>query len=140
MTMAVSAKSSKDAIPAWIIWFGIIVMTGAPLVNAVITFMGPNIGLVTLADGSQTETGLFKYAVRNVAAVIITAYALYMRSAAMLIIVFIMRFVTEAGDLLDGLLFGEMGAIGLATFAVMMIFLAFIPYTIAIRTLWPMVR
>lgn len=133
-------QSSKDRIPTWILWFGVIVMIGAPLANSVMTLMGPGLGTVTLADGSQTGTGLFKYAVRNIAAVVITAFALYRRSAAMLILVFIMRFVTEAGDLADGLLFGEMGASGIAGYTAAMIFLAFIPYSIAIRQLWPMAR
>ena len=121
-------------------WFGVIVMIGAPLANAIMTFMAPGIGTVTLADGSQIEPGLFKYAVRNIAAAVITGFALYRRSAAMLVLVFIMRFITEAGDLLDGLLFVQMGASGIAGYTAAMIFLAFIPYSIAIRQLWPMVR
>lgn len=135
-----ASKTRKDPIPKWIIWYGVIVMIGAPLGNAIMTFMGPDLGVVTLADGSDIETGLFKYAVRNVAAAVITGYALYKRSAAMLLIVFFMRFMTEAGDLLDSLLFGNMDVVGIASFVALMIFLAFVPYTIAIRKLWPIVR
>lgn len=140
MTEISAVSHGKDAIPTWMIWFGVIVMIGAPLANVIMTLLGPNIGTVTLADGAQAETGLFKYAVRNLAAVVITAFALYKRSAAMLVLVFIMRFITEAGDLIDGLLFGQMNATGIAGYIAAMIFLAFIPYTIAIFQLWPMVR
>lgn len=140
MTTSRAVEPGKDSIPAWIIWFGVIVMIGAPLGNAVMTFMGPNIGVVTLVDGSLVETGLFKYAVRNLAAAVITGYALYKRSAAMLLIVLFMRFITEAGDLLDGLLFGGMDAVGVASYVALMVVLAFVPYTIAIRKLLPMVR
>lgn len=115
-------------------------MIGAPLGNVIMTLTGPDLGMVTLADGSETETGLFKYAIRNIAAVVITGFALYKRSAAMLLIVFIMRFITEAGDLLDALLFGELDIVGIASYVAMMVFLAFIPYTLAIRKLWPMTR
>lgn len=132
--------SGIDPIPKWIIWFGVIVMIGMPLVFTFMTLLGPNIGLVTLADGSEIETGLFQYAVRNLVAVVITGYALYKRSSEMLLIVFIMRFLTEAGDLLNGLLFGGMDTVALAGFVAMMILLAFVPYTLAIRKLWPMVR
>ncbi|MGB7303036.1 MAG: hypothetical protein WBD13_02055 [Burkholderiaceae bacterium] len=130
----------KDPIPNWIIWYGVIVMVGAPLANAVMTFAGTNLGMVTLADGSEIDTALFEYAVRNIAAAVITGYALYKRSAAMLLIIFFMQFMTEAGDFLDSLLLGETDVVGIASFVAMMIFLAFIPYTIAIRKLWPMVR
>ncbi|MGB7184824.1 MAG: nuclear transport factor 2 family protein [Burkholderiaceae bacterium] len=58
----------------------------------------------------------------------------------MLLIIFFMRFMKEAGDFLDSLLLGETDVVGIASFVAMMIFLAFIPYTIAIRKLWPMVR
>ena len=135
-----AADTGKDSIPAWIMWFGVIVMIGAPLGNVIMTLTGPDLGMVTLADGSETETGLFKYAIRNIAAVVITGFALYKRSAAMLLIVFIMRFITEAGDLLDALLFGELDIVGIASYVAMMVFLAFIPYTLAIRKLWPMTR
>lgn len=131
---------SKDTIPIWIIWFGIILMIGAPLGNAVMTLVGPDLGSVTLADGTETETGLFKYAVRNIAAAVITVFALYRRSAAMLVVVLIMRFITEAGDLLDAILFAQMDSTGITGYTAAMIILAFIPYTIAIRQLWPMAR
>ncbi len=131
---------TKDTIPIWIIWFGIILMIGVPLGNAVMTLVGPDLGSVTLADGTETETGLFKYAVRNIAAAVITVFALYRRSAAMLVVVLIMRFITEAGDLLDAILFAQMDSTGITGYTSAMIFLAFIPYTIAIRQLWPMAR
>lgn len=140
MNIDSAADTVKDPIPTWIMWFGVIVMIGAPLGNVFMTLTGPDLGMVTLADGSEAETGLFKYAVRNIAAVVITGFALYWRSAAMLVVVFIMRFITEAGDLLDALLFGEMDTVGIASYVAMMVFLAFIPYTLAIRKLWPMAR
>ena len=140
MNIDSAADTGKDPIPTWIMWFGVIVMIGAPLGNVIMTLTGPDLGMVTLADGSETETGLFKYAIRNIAAVVITGFALYRRSAAMLVVVFIMRFITEAGDLLDALLFGEMDTVGIASYVAMMVFLAFIPYTLAIRKLWPMAR
>lgn len=140
MNIDSAADTVKDPIPTWIMWFGVIVMIGAPLGNVIMTLTGPDLGMVTLADGSETETGLFKYAIRNIAAVVITGFALYRRSAAMLVVVFIMRFITEAGDLLDALLFGEMDTVGIASYVAMMVFLAFIPYTLAIRKLWPMAR
>lgn len=102
------------------------------------TLTGPNLGTVAITDGSMIETGLFKYAVRNIAAIVITAFALYRRSAAMLIIVFITRYITEAGDLLDALLFGNLDSTGVMGYIAMMVFLAFIPYTIALRQLWPL--
>ena len=140
LTNESATSSSGDPIPTWIMWFGLIVMVGAPLAYAMMTFMGPDLGVVTLADGSQAETGLFKYAVRNVAAVAVTGFALYKRSAAMLLLVFLMRFATEAGDLLNGLLFGNLDAAGIAGLVGMMVLLAFVPYAIAIKQLWPMVR
>lgn len=115
-------------------------MIGAPLAYGIMTFMGPNLGSVSLADGSEIDTGLFKYAVRNVAAAVITGYALYKRSAAMLLLVFIMRFLTESGDLLDSLLFGNLDATGVISFVAIMVLVALGPYALAIRKLWPMVR
>lgn len=140
MTNNTSAKTSGDAIPTWIIWYGVIIMIGAPLAYGIMTFMGPNLGSVSLADGSEIDTGLFKYAVRNVAAAVITGYALYKRSAAMLLLVFIMRFLTESGDLLDSLLFGNLDATGVISFVAIMVLVALGPYALAIRKLWPMVR
>ncbi|MGB7301149.1 MAG: hypothetical protein WBD34_17660, partial [Burkholderiaceae bacterium] len=90
--MKSASKTGKDPIPNWIIWYGVIVMVGAPLGNAVMTFAGTNLGMVTLADGSEIDTALFEYAVRNIAAAVITGYALYKRSAAMLLIIFFMQF------------------------------------------------
>ena len=138
--MKSTSTTGNDPIPKWIIWYGVIVMVGAPLANAVMTFAGTGLGMVILADGSEIDTGLFKYAVRNLAAAVITGYALYKRSAAMLLIIFFMRFMTEAGDLLDSLLFGETDAVGIASFVAMMFFLTFVHYTIAIKKLSPMVR
>lgn len=138
MNQYTGAANGKDRIPNWIVWFGIIVMIGAPLANAIMTIAGPNLGIVTLVDGTQAETGLFKYAVRNLAAAAITAFALYKRSAPMLLLVFFTRFITEAGDLLDGLIFGQMNTTSIALYTAAMILFAFVPYTLAIRKLWPM--
>ena len=113
---------------------------GAPLIFAIVTFMGPNLGLVTLADGAEIDTGLFKYAVRNAVAAAITGYALYKRSAPMLLLVFFMRFLIESGDMLDSFLFGNMDATGVISLVVMMIVVFLGPYVIGIRQLWPMVR
>lgn len=140
MTDIKTTNDKQNSIPKWIFWFGIIVMIGSPLYYSIMTLMGPDIGTQTLADGSTIETGLFKYAVRNFAAVAITAFALYKRSAGMLLVVFIMRYFTEAGDLLDAYLFGNLDSTSMLSYAAMMVFLAFIPYTIAIRQLWPMAR
>ncbi len=140
MTTNSTTEDGKDAIPTWIIWYGIIVMIGAPLIFAIITFMGPNLGMVNLADGSVIDSGLFKYAVRNLVAAVITGYALYKRSAPMLLLVFFMRFLTESGDLLDSLLFGELDATGVLSLVAMMIVVFLGPYVIGIRKLWPMVR
>jgi hypothetical protein len=115
-------------------------MIGAPLLYAIMTFMGSNLGMVTLTDGSEIDTGLFKYAVRNVAAAAITGYALYKQSAPMLLVVFIMRFITESGDLLDSLLFGNLDTTGVISFVAIMIVVALVPYTIAIRKLWTIVH
>ena len=133
-------QATENSIPKWIIWYGVIIMIGAPLLYAIMTFMGSNLGMVTLADGSEIDTGLFKYAVRNVAAAAITGYALYKQSAAMLLVVFIMRFITESGDLLDSLLFGNLDTSGVISFVAMMVIVALVPYTIAIRKLWSMVH
>ena len=140
MTTDTTTKTYGDSIPTWIIWYGAIIMVGAPLLYAIMTFMGPNLGMMTLADGSMIDTGLFKYAVRNVAAAAITGYALYKRSAPMLLLVFFMRFLTESGDLLDSLLFGGLDTTGVISFVAIMVVFALGPYAIAIRKLWPMVR
>lgn len=131
---------NKDKIPTWIFWYAVIVMVGAPLAFGVMTIMGPDIGTKTLADGTTFDTGLFKYGIRNIAAAAITIFALYKRSAAMLLAIFIMRFITEAGDLLDAYLFSGMDSTSLLSYAAMMVFIAYIPYTLGIRKLWPMVR
>lgn len=138
--MTETINGSKSAIPRWIIWYGIIVMIGAPLIFAITTFMGPNLGLVTLANGSEIDTGLFKYAVRNLVAAIITGYALYKRSAAMLLLVFFMRFLTESGDMVDSLLFGNLDTTGVLSLVAMMVVVFLGPYVIGIRQLWPKVR
>lgn len=139
MTTNTTTEAGKGGIPTWIIWYGVIVMIGAPLIFAIITFMGPNLGLVTLADGSEIDSGLFKYAVRNLVAAVITGYALYKRSAPMLLLVFFMRFLTESGDLIDSLLFGDLDATGVLSLVAMMIVVFLGPYVIGIRKLWPMV-
>lgn len=140
MDKSTTTETGKNAIPTWMIWYGIIVMIGAPLIFAVMTFMGPNLGVVTLADGAEIETGLFKYAVRNIVAAVITGYALYKRSAPMLLLVFFMRFLTESGDLLDSLLFGNLDTMGIISLVAMMVIVFLGPYVIGIRKLWPMVR
>lgn len=131
---------TKDLIPKWIYWYGAIIMVGAPLIFGVMTLMGPNIGMVTLDDGAIIDTALFKYGVRNIAAAVITLFALFKRSAPMLLAIFIMRFITEAGDLLDSLLFAELDTTSNLSYAAMMLFIAFIPYLLGVRKLWPMVR
>lgn len=131
---------NQDIIPAWIFWYGIIIVIGAPLFYAIMHLMGPDLGMKTLADGSLFDTGIFKYAVRNIAAAAIAAFALYKRSAPMLLIVFLMRFITESGDLLDAFLFGALDTKSMFSYAAMMVFIALIPYALAIRKLWPMVH
>lgn len=140
MTTIKTTDDKQNSIPKWIFWYGGIVMVGAPLIFGVMTMMDPNIGMVTLEDGSIIETSHFKYAVRNIAAAIITAFALYKRSAAMLLAIFIMRFIVEGGDLLDSALFANLDTTSLLSYTAMMVFIAFIPYALGIRTLWPMVR
>lgn len=140
MTSNTINNVSEGSIPKWIFWYGIIIMIGAPGIYAIMTFMGPNLGMVTLADGAEIDTGLFKYAVRNLAAAIITVYALYKRSAPMLLLVFIMRFITESGDLLDSLLFAGLDTAGVISFVLIMVVVALVPYAIAIRKLWTMVQ
>lgn len=133
-------NENHDAIPKWILWYGAIIMAGFPFLIGIMTLTGSNLGTITLADGSLVDTGLFKYAIRNIAAGVVMALAVYMRSAAMLIVLFVMRYITEAGDLLDSLLFGDMGATAIIGFVALMFAFAFVPYTIGIRQLWPMVH
>lgn len=129
-----------NAIPKWILWYGAIIAAAVPFFLGTMTLLGPNLGSVALADGSQIDTALFKYGLRNIAAAVAMAFAVYMRSAAMLLVVFIMRFMTEAGDLLDSVLFGGLDTTSILAYAGLMIVVAYVPYTIAIRQLWPMVR
>ena len=129
-----------NAIPKWILWYGAIIAAAVAFVLGVMTLLGPDLGRVALADGSQTDTGLFKYGLRNIAAAVAMAFAVYMRAAAMLLVVFIMRFITEAGDLLDSLLFGGLDITSILAYTALMVVVACVPYTIAIRQLWPMVR
>lgn len=140
MTTDKVTKANQDAIPKWIYWYGAIVMVGAPLIFGVMTLMDANIGMVTLQDGSIIDTALFKYGIRNIAAAVITVFALYKRSAAMLLAIFIMRFIVEGGDLLDSVLFANLDTTSILSYAAMMVFIAFVPYTLGIRKLWPMVR
>ncbi len=139
MNTSITTEASQDSIPKWIYWYGAIIMVGAPLIFGIMTIMDPNIGMVTLEDGSTIETSHFKYGMRNIAAAVVTAFALYKRSAAMLLILFIMRFIIEAGDLLDSFLFAEMDTTSLLSYTAIMVVLAFVPYTLGIRKLWPMV-
>lgn len=140
MTESKVLKDDQAAIPKWIYWYGAIIMVGAPFIFGVMTLMDPNIGMVTLEDGSKIDTALFKYGVRNIAAALITAFALYKRSASILLAVFIMRFMIEAGDLIDSLLFAGLDTTSNIIYAALMVFLAYIPYALGIRKLWPMVR
>lgn len=141
MTTIDNTKQDKQSsIPKWIYWYGAVIMVGAPLIFGIMTLMDTNVGMVTLEDGSMIDTALFKYGVRNIAAAIITAFALLKRSAPMLLAIFIMRFITEGGDLLDSLLFAELDMTSNLSYAAMMLFIAFIPYALGIRKLWPMVR
>tara|TARA_R110002126_G_scaffold291410_1_gene452200 strand:+ start:2043 stop:2453 length:411 start_codon:yes stop_codon:yes gene_type:complete len=135
-----TSKAIENSIPKWIYWYGAIIMVGAPLIFGIMTIMNPNIGMVTLEDGSIIDTALFKYGVRNIAAAVITAFALYKKFASMLLAIFIMRFIVEAGDLLDSLLFAGLDTTSNLSYAAIMVFLAFVPYTLGIRKLWPMVR
>lgn len=138
--MSKTENVNGNSIPKWIYWYGAIVMVGAPLIFGLMTFMDPNIGMVTLEDGSIIDTAIFKYGIRNIAAGIITVFALFKRSAPMLLAIFIMRFIVEAGDLLDSVLFANMDTNSILGYAAMMVFIAYIPYALGIRKLWPMVR
>lgn len=140
MATNTSRDVDEGSIPQWIFWYGAIVMVAVPLVYAVMTFVGPNLGEVTLSDGEEIDTALFKYGVRNVAAAAITAVALFRRSAPMLLLVFLMRFITESGDLLDIVFFIGESTAEILSFVVIMVLFALIPYAIGIRQLWPMVR
>ncbi|MEQ9378114.1 MAG: hypothetical protein RIG68_23190 [Imperialibacter sp.] len=140
MTTDKTTKANYDTIPKWIYWYGAIIMVGAPLIFGIMTLMDSNIGMVTLEDGSTIDTGLFKYGIRNIAAAAITVLALYKRSAAMLLAIFIMRFIVEGGDLLDSILYAGLDTTSMLSYAAMMVFLAFVPYTLGIRKLWPMVH
>lgn len=140
MTTSKTTKASENSIPKWIYWYGAIIMVGAPLIFGIMTIMNPNIGMVTLEDGAIIDTALFKYGVRNIAAAVITVFALYKKSASMLLAIFIMRFIVEAGDLLDAVLFANMDTTSILSYAAMMVFIAYIPYTLGIRKLWPMVK
>lgn len=128
------------AIPKWILWYAALIAAAVPFALGVMTVFGPNLGTVALADRSMIDTALFKYGVRNIAAGVVMAFAIYMRSAAMLLVVFIMRFITEGGDLLDAVLFGGMDTTSLLYYAALMVVVAYVPYAIAIRQLWPLVR
>lgn len=140
MTKSETIRRNQDSIPTWIIWYGIIIMVGTPLYYGITNLMSPDVGMQNLADGSTIDTAIFKYAVRNIAAALVTIFALYKRSAPMLLLIFIMRFITESGDLLDAFFFGELDTTSMLSYAAMMVFVALIPYALGIRKLWPMVR
>lgn len=140
MNTTVSTDAKQDLIPKWIYWYGAIIMVGAPLMFGIMTIMDPNVGMVTLADGSIIETSHFKYGMRNIAAAIVTAFALYKRSAAMLLVLFIMRFIVEGADLVDSVLFAGMDTTSILSYTAIMVLVAFVPYTLGIKRLWPVVR
>lgn len=134
-----NGNTNQDSIPKWIYWYGAIIMVGAPLIFGIMTILQSKLGMVTLEDGSIINTANFKYGIRNVAAAVITIFALYKRSAAMLLAIFIMRFIVEAGDMLDTILFTENMDTTAIFSTIAMYLTAFIPYGLGIRKLWPMV-
>ncbi len=129
-------KEASDEIPRWIFWFALVVMMGAPLLFGVGTFLGAELGPVTLEDGSIIDTSNVKYAWRNLVAAGMVLFALYWRSARMLLLIFLMRFATEAGDGIDTILNGDLETTSLIIFLVVMVVVFLAPYTYGIRKLW----
>ncbi|MCH8906051.1 MAG: hypothetical protein IH840_03095 [Candidatus Heimdallarchaeota archaeon] len=130
------SDTNKSELPAWIWWYGIIVMVGAPLAFGLLTVFTAELGEVELMDGTMIMTGNGAYAIRNLAAAVMTVFALYRRSESMLLLIFIMRLLTDAGDGISIVLSGMFDGIAMVGFLVAMTAIFWGPSIYGIRTLW----
>ncbi|MCH8906388.1 MAG: hypothetical protein IH840_04790 [Candidatus Heimdallarchaeota archaeon] len=130
------SDSATDDLPRWMMWYGVLVMIGAPLAFGLMTFFTADLGEVTLLNGTTIDTGNVKYGLRNLVAAIIAGLALYKRSKRMMLLVFIMRFLTEFGDFLDTVVYGSLSSMELIFFFVFMVVVFLAPYIYGIKTLW----
>ena len=130
------SESTKDELPTWMMWYGVLVMIGAPLAFGLMTLLTQPLEQIAFVDGSTMDNGNFKYALRNLVAATIAGIALYKRSERMLLLVFIMRFLTEAGDFVDIAAYGDNSSTELIFTLIFMIVVFLGPYVYGIKTLW----
>ena len=122
------SETTTRKLPRWIMIYGFAVMFLAPFGFALVAFFNPEMMPFDLGGGAAVEL----YAIRNMAAALVTLFALFRRSASMMLLMFIQRLLTEVPDYLTSL--SEQGfSIG---FLLIVIVVFVGPDIWGIRTLW----
>lgn len=126
------SDTSTTTVPRWIVSYGWL-MVLVPVAIALMTVFSPETLFSELDEDALSIDGpVGAYAIRNFAAGIAMAFALYRRSPAMLLVMFVMRLATDIPDFL--LVVG--GGASVFPFIVIMIVVFWGPSALAARHLW----
>ncbi len=134
-------RECSDKLPKWIFFFGCLLVligggSGLLGVFSPTTFFSDFPNFNGWADIPYVTTG---WGIRNLTMAVAMILALWLRTPSVIGVVFSMRFLTEAGDLLNTLVTGH-GSLGqsLAVVAVLWIVVFLIPEALAAR--WGITR
>ena len=126
------SDTTTPTVPRWIVSYGWL-MALVPIAIALMTVFSPETLFSELdEDGLELDGPVGAYAIRNFAAGIAMAFALYRRSPAMLLVIFVMRLATDVPDFL----FAIGGGASVFPFIVLMIVVFWAPSALAVRHLW----
>lgn len=123
------SETTTPKLPRWIVIYGFAVMFLAPFSFSLVAFFNPDMMPFDLGGGAAVEL----YAIRNMAAALVTLFALYRRSASMMLLMFVQRLLTDGPDFVSTLSGGE-GSILPMLLVMTVVF--FGPSIWGIRTLW----
>ena len=122
------SETTNGKLPRWVVIYGIAVMFLAPFGFSLVAFFNPEMLPFDIGSGDAVVL----YAIRNMAAALVTLFALYRRSASMMLLMFIQRLLTDGPDFLATLAGSESSF----PMLVMMIIFFYGPSIWGIRTLW----
>lgn len=116
-----------DKFPRWVWIYSILVMVFIPLALGLVTVISPESMPFDLSGG-----GAQAYGIRNITAGLATIFALYRLSRSMMLVMFVMRLLTDIGDYV-----GTLGQDGFNMgFLVMMTIVFWTGAIFGIRAFW----
>ena len=122
-------SETNGKFPTWVWIYGILVMVIAPIALGLMFLLNPE-GIPGNEGGAAAVA---PYAIRNITAGLATIFALYYRSRSMMLVMFVMRLLTDIGDYVGALI-----GMGFSfPFLLIMIVVFWTGAVFGIRAFWP---